>query len=90
MFPYCWITSLSPFYELAFGGGLKWWRPNWKELGFSVMNCVDTKVCNIFTSVDHLLIEIILSLPINILQIYELLSMGVFVIYIGGLCYLMC
>jgi hypothetical protein len=27
-----WITSLSPLYELAFGGGLKWWRPSWRNL----------------------------------------------------------
>jgi hypothetical protein len=70
---------LSPFYELAFGGGLKWWRPNWKELSFSVPNRADMEVCNVFTSVDHLLIEILLSRPIDILQIYELLSMGIFV-----------
>jgi hypothetical protein len=62
---------LSPFYELAFGGGLKWWRPSWKELGFSVPNCADTKVCNVFTSADHLLIEILLSHPIDIVQIYD-------------------
>jgi hypothetical protein len=70
---------LSPFYELAFGGGLKWWRPSWKELSFSVLNRADTEVCNIFASTDHLLIEILLSCPIDILKIYELLSMGVFV-----------
>jgi hypothetical protein len=76
---------LSPFYELAFGGGLKWWRPSRKELSFSVPNHTDTEGCNIFTSTDHLLIEILLSCPIDILQIYELLSMGVFVMYIDGL-----
>jgi hypothetical protein len=81
---------LSPLYELAFGGGLKWWRPSWKELSFLVLNRADTEVCNIFTSADHLLIEILLSRPIDILQIYELLSMGMFVMYINGLCYLMC
>jgi hypothetical protein len=81
---------LSPFHELAFGGGLKWWRPSWKELGFSVLNRADTEVCNIFTSADNLLIEILLSHPIDILQIYELLSMDVFVMYIYGLFYLMC
>jgi hypothetical protein len=81
---------LSPFYELAFGGGLKWWRPSWKELGFSVTNRADIEVYNIFTSADHLLIEILSSHPIDILQIYELLSMGMFVLYINGLCYLMC
>jgi hypothetical protein len=53
-------------------------------------NRADTEVCNIFTYADHLLIEILFSHPINILQIYELLSMGVFVMYIDGLCYLMC
>jgi hypothetical protein len=81
---------LSPFYELSFGGGLKWWRPSWKELGLSVPNRADMEVCNFFTSADHLLIEILLSHPIDILQIYELLSMGMFVLYINGLCYLMC
>jgi hypothetical protein len=30
----------------------------------------DTKVCNIFTSTDHLLIEILFSRPIDIFQIY--------------------
>jgi hypothetical protein len=63
---------LSPLYEIAFGGGLKWWRPSWKELGFLVLNRADTEVCNVFTSADHLLIEIILSRPIYILQIYVL------------------
>jgi hypothetical protein len=81
---------LSPFYELAFVGGLKWWRPSVKELSFSVPNHADMEVCNIFTYVDHLLIEILSSHPIDILQIYELLSMGIFVMYIDGLWYLMC
>jgi hypothetical protein len=58
-------------YELAFGGGLKWWRPSWKELGFLVSNRVDMEVCNVDTSVDKLLIEILLSHPIDILQIYD-------------------
>jgi hypothetical protein len=80
----------TPLYELAFGGGLKWWRPNWKELSFLVLNRVDTEVYNVFTSADHLLIEILLSLPIDIMQIYELLSMGMFFLYINGLFYLMC
>jgi hypothetical protein len=63
--------SLSLFYELAFGGGLKWWRPSWKELGFLVSNRVDTEVYNVDTYVDQLLIEILLSHPIDILQIYD-------------------
>ena len=37
------------------------------------------EVCNVFTSVDHLLIEILLSCPSDTFQIYDLLSMGVFV-----------
>jgi hypothetical protein len=57
---------------------------------FSVPNRADTEVCNIFTFANHLLIEILSSRPIDILKIYELLSMGVFVMYIDGLCYLMC
>jgi hypothetical protein len=69
---------LSLFYELSFGGGLKWWRANWKELSFSALNLANTQVYNIFTSVDHLLIEILISYPIDIFQIYELISMGVF------------
>ena len=81
---------MSLLYELAFGGELKWWRPSWKELSFLVLNRADTEVYNIFTYVDHLLIEILFSRPIDIFQIYELLSMGVFVIYIDGLFYLMC
>jgi hypothetical protein len=64
-------TSLSLFYELAFGGGLKWWRPSWKELGFLVSNHADIEVCNVVTSTDHLLIEILLSRPIGIMQIYD-------------------
>jgi hypothetical protein len=59
------------------------------DFSFSVLSCADTKVYNIFTSVDHLLIEILSSHPIDVLKIYELLSMGIFVMYIDGLCYLM-
>jgi hypothetical protein len=64
-------TSLPLSYELAFGGGLKWWRPSWKELSFLVSNSADTKVCNVVTSTDQLLIEILLSRPIGILQRYD-------------------
>jgi hypothetical protein len=64
-------TSLPLLYEISFGGGLKWWRPSWKELGFLVLNHVDTEVCNVDTSIDQLLIEILLSRPINILKIYD-------------------
>jgi hypothetical protein len=64
-------TSLPLSHELVFGGGLKWWRPSWKEIGFLVSNCVDTEVCNVDTSADQLLIEILLSRPIGILQIYD-------------------
>jgi hypothetical protein len=70
-FPIVERTSLSPFYELAFGGGLKWWRPSWKELGFLVSNRADMEVCNVVTFADHLLIEILLSHPIGIVQIYD-------------------
>jgi hypothetical protein len=58
-------------YELAFGGGLKWWRPSWKEIGFLVLNHADMKVYIVVTSTDQLLIEIFLSHPIDILQIYD-------------------
>jgi hypothetical protein len=75
-FPTCLITSLSLLYELAFGGGLKWWRLIWKELSFSVLNHADTKFCNSFTFVDYILIEILFSRPVNILQIFELLFHG--------------
>jgi hypothetical protein len=70
-FPIVERTSLSPFYELAFGGGLKWWRPSWKVLGFLVLNRVDMEVYNVFASVDHLLIKILLFRPIGIMQIYD-------------------
>jgi hypothetical protein len=63
-------------YELAFGGGLKWWRPNWKGLSFLVLNHANMKVCNPFTSVDYTLIEILFSRPINILKIFEFLFHG--------------
>jgi hypothetical protein len=58
-------------HELAFGGGLKRWGPIWKELGFLVSNHADTEVYNVDTSVDQLLIEILLFRPIGILQIYD-------------------
>jgi hypothetical protein len=47
------------------------WRPSWKELGFLVSNCVDIEVYNALASADHLLIEILLSHPIGIVQIYD-------------------
>jgi hypothetical protein len=71
-FPIIERTSLSLSYELAFAGGLKWWRPSWKELGSLVSNHTDTEVCNVVTSVDQLLIEILLSHRIGIVQIYVL------------------
>jgi hypothetical protein len=70
-FPIVERTSLSLSYELAFGGGLKWWRPSWKELGFLVSKHADMKVCNVVTSIDQLLIEILLSCPIGIVHIYD-------------------
>ena len=82
-------TSLPLFYELAFGGGLKWWRPNWNELGFLVSNRADTEVCNFS------LMLIIINRNTNFPS-YRchaniwLLSMGMFVMFIDGLCYLMC
>jgi hypothetical protein len=51
-----------------------------KELSFSVPNHADTEVCNLFTYVDYILIEILFSHPINILQIFELL-------FHGNICY---
>jgi hypothetical protein len=44
-------------HELAFGGGLKWWGPSWKELGFLVLNYANTEVYNVDTFVDQLLIK---------------------------------
>jgi hypothetical protein len=70
-FPIVERTTLPFSYKISFGGGLKWWRPSWKELGFLVSNCADTKVCNVVTSADQLLIEILISHPIGILQIYD-------------------
>ena len=40
-------------------------------LGFLVSNCADMEVCNVVTSTDQLLKEILLSRPIGILQMYE-------------------
>jgi hypothetical protein len=74
-------------YELAFGGGLKWWRPSWKGLSFSVPNRADIEVCNSFTYVDYILIEILFSCPNNIFQIFELYSVGIFVMNVDVLCY---
>ena len=71
-----WRNSLSPLYEVSFGGVLKWWRPSWKGLSFSVSKHVDTEVCQLYTFVDHNLIEILFSHPIDILKIFELLFHG--------------
>jgi hypothetical protein len=71
LFPVVERTSLYLSFDLAFGGGLKWWRPSWKELGFLVSNHADTEVCNVVTSANQLLIEMLLSCPIGILQIYD-------------------
>jgi hypothetical protein len=56
------------------------WRPNLKELIFSVPNRADMEVYNSFTYVVYILIEILFSRPINILQIFELL-------FHGSICY---
>jgi hypothetical protein len=40
------------------------------------MNYVNTEVCNSYTFVDYILIEILFSCPINVLQIFELLFHG--------------
>jgi hypothetical protein len=50
--------------------------PSWKGLSFSVLRCANTKVCYLYTYVDHFLIEILFSRPIDILQIFELLFHG--------------
>ena len=67
---------IASLYKLSFGGGLKWWRPSWKELSFSVLNRADIEVCNLFTSANYILIEILFFHPIDILQIFELLFHG--------------
>ena len=41
------------------------------ELGSLVLNRSDTEVFNVDTYVDQLLIEILLSCPIGIVQIYD-------------------
>ena len=46
-------------------------RPSWKELGFLVSNRADTEVCNVVTSINQLLIEILISHPIGIFQMYD-------------------
>jgi hypothetical protein len=68
--------ALFLLHELAFGGGLKWWRPSWKEINFLVLNHAVTEVCNLFTYADHILIEMLFSHPIDIVQIFELLFHG--------------
>jgi hypothetical protein len=67
---------LSLLYELDFGGGLKWWKPSWKGLSFSILRRVDMEVYHSYTYVDHILIEILFSRPIDVLQIFELLFHG--------------
>jgi hypothetical protein len=62
---------LSLAYEIAFGGRLKWWRPNWKEIGSLVLNRADMEVSNVVTFANQLLIEILLLCPIGIVQIYD-------------------
>ena len=43
LFPTWLRTSLSLLYEISFGGGLKWWRPSWKGLSFSILNALTRK-----------------------------------------------
>jgi hypothetical protein len=76
LFPRLWITSLYLLYNPAVGGGLEWWRPNWKGLSFSISRHANTEVCHSYTFFDHILIEILFSHPIDILQIFELLFHG--------------
>jgi hypothetical protein len=54
-------------------------------LSFSVPICVVTKFVT-YVLLLITLIEILFSHPIDILQIFVLLSMGIFVMYVNGLC----
>jgi hypothetical protein len=54
-------------------------------LSFSVPICAVTKVCHLFTYVDYINRNT-LFLSNYMLQIFTLLSMGIFVIHVNGLC----
>jgi len=54
-------------------------------LSFLVMICVVTKVCHLCTYVDYINRNNIF-LSNYMLQIFVLLSMGIFVIHVSGLC----
>jgi hypothetical protein len=55
-------------------------------LSFSVSIHVPLKKFFTYVLLLITLIEILFSRPIDILQIFELISMGVFVMYANGLC----
>jgi hypothetical protein len=54
-------------------------------IGLSVLICVVIEVCHLCTSIEYIN-RFFFYHPIDILQIFELLSMGVFVMYVNGLC----
>jgi hypothetical protein len=54
-------------------------------LSFSVPICVITEVCHLCTSVDYINRNTLFSSN-YMLQIFVLLSMGIFVIHVNGLC----
>ena len=56
-----------------------------KGLSFSVLICVVTKVCHLCTSADYINRNT-LFLSNYLSQIFVLLSMGVFVLHVNGLC----
>jgi hypothetical protein len=54
-------------------------------LSFSVLICVVTEFCHLCTSVDYINRNTLFSSN-YMLQIFVLLSMGIFVIHVNGLC----
>jgi hypothetical protein len=56
-----------------------------KGLSFLVSICVITKVCHICNFVDYINRNTLFSSN-YMLQIFVLLSMGIFVIHVNGLC----
>jgi hypothetical protein len=54
-------------------------------LGFLVLICVVTKVCNLCTSANYINRNTLFSSN-YMFQIVVLLSMGIFVIHVSGLC----
>jgi hypothetical protein len=65
--------------------GLKWWRPSWRDL-VSWLRYVPLQKFVTYVLMLITLIEILFSRPIDIFQIFVFVSIGVFVMYVNGLC----